>query len=227
MAKVGRNDPCPCGSGKKYKKCCAGKKQASSNGSTSSSTPFLNPSLIAQQWLKSKTESRGETLRLHMDHFEVAESVDLRQIRQLGKPEKDTVLFYHADEWIGEADLSLPGQLILTTAEPKAASLLRRRLEKIPGIKFLSRTEDQFQPLTEEERTRVAQDMLDFKKRFFQSWLDEPNERLKGKTPRQAVKEPPLKMELLKLLAELEKREADLPRKERYSFKSIRSALDL
>ncbi len=21
----GRNDPCPCGSGKKYKKCCAGK----------------------------------------------------------------------------------------------------------------------------------------------------------------------------------------------------------
>jgi len=23
MKKVGRNDPCPCGSGKKYKKCCA------------------------------------------------------------------------------------------------------------------------------------------------------------------------------------------------------------
>ena len=22
MKKVGRNDPCPCGSGKKYKKCC-------------------------------------------------------------------------------------------------------------------------------------------------------------------------------------------------------------
>jgi SEC-C motif-containing protein len=24
QAKVGRNEPCPCGSGKKYKKCCAG-----------------------------------------------------------------------------------------------------------------------------------------------------------------------------------------------------------
>jgi hypothetical protein len=23
---IGRNDPCPCGSGKKYKKCCEGKK---------------------------------------------------------------------------------------------------------------------------------------------------------------------------------------------------------
>jgi uncharacterized protein len=26
--KVGRNDPCPCGSGKKYKKCCLGKAEA-------------------------------------------------------------------------------------------------------------------------------------------------------------------------------------------------------
>lgn len=25
-SKVGRNDPCPCGSGKKYKKCCIGKE---------------------------------------------------------------------------------------------------------------------------------------------------------------------------------------------------------
>jgi len=24
VSKVGRNDPCPCGSGKKYKKCCGG-----------------------------------------------------------------------------------------------------------------------------------------------------------------------------------------------------------
>ncbi|HUO07046.1 MAG TPA: SEC-C metal-binding domain-containing protein, partial [Phycisphaerae bacterium] len=23
-ARIGRNDPCPCGSGKKYKKCCGG-----------------------------------------------------------------------------------------------------------------------------------------------------------------------------------------------------------
>ena len=29
MAKIGRNDPCPCGSGKKYKKCCLKKDQVS------------------------------------------------------------------------------------------------------------------------------------------------------------------------------------------------------
>ncbi|MFO7896085.1 MAG: SEC-C metal-binding domain-containing protein, partial [Candidatus Cloacimonadales bacterium] len=27
MAKIGRNEPCPCGSGKKYKKCCLNKNQ--------------------------------------------------------------------------------------------------------------------------------------------------------------------------------------------------------
>lgn len=27
-AKVGRNDPCPCGSGKKYKQCCMMKEKA-------------------------------------------------------------------------------------------------------------------------------------------------------------------------------------------------------
>ena len=27
MTKVGRNDPCPCGSGKKYKRCCLAKDE--------------------------------------------------------------------------------------------------------------------------------------------------------------------------------------------------------
>lgn len=31
--KIGRNEPCPCGSGKKYKQCCLGKKLASNNKS--------------------------------------------------------------------------------------------------------------------------------------------------------------------------------------------------
>jgi hypothetical protein len=30
-AKIGRNDPCPCGSGKKYKRCCFGKETAPDN----------------------------------------------------------------------------------------------------------------------------------------------------------------------------------------------------
>lgn len=37
-AKVGRNDPCPCGSGKKYKKCCAGKAGPANDASAASSS---------------------------------------------------------------------------------------------------------------------------------------------------------------------------------------------
>jgi hypothetical protein len=32
MEKVGRNDPCPCGSGKKFKKCCESKATKRSIG---------------------------------------------------------------------------------------------------------------------------------------------------------------------------------------------------
>jgi tetratricopeptide (TPR) repeat protein len=31
MAKIGRNDPCPCGSGKKYKQCCLAKHEAAAS----------------------------------------------------------------------------------------------------------------------------------------------------------------------------------------------------
>lgn len=33
MAAIGRNEPCPCGSGRKYKRCCALKAQKASLGS--------------------------------------------------------------------------------------------------------------------------------------------------------------------------------------------------
>ncbi|MBW2484820.1 MAG: SEC-C domain-containing protein, partial [Deltaproteobacteria bacterium] len=34
MVKVGRNDPCPCGSGRKFKRCCLGKQQTASTNLT-------------------------------------------------------------------------------------------------------------------------------------------------------------------------------------------------
>ena len=34
MAKLGRNDPCRCGSGQKYKKCCESKDRTGSTRST-------------------------------------------------------------------------------------------------------------------------------------------------------------------------------------------------
>jgi hypothetical protein len=44
MGKIGRNHPCPCGSGKKYKHCCLSAKQA---GATGSPTNQMKVSLMA------------------------------------------------------------------------------------------------------------------------------------------------------------------------------------
>ena len=35
LTKVGQNDPCPCGSGRKFKRCCEGKETNSTSSSTS------------------------------------------------------------------------------------------------------------------------------------------------------------------------------------------------
>jgi hypothetical protein len=45
MAKVKRNAPCPCGSGKKYKKCCLLLHQESSAQQQEAGTFFLSPGL--------------------------------------------------------------------------------------------------------------------------------------------------------------------------------------
>jgi len=40
MSKISRNDPCPCGSGKKYKKCCARIEQERQKKKRSSGKKF-------------------------------------------------------------------------------------------------------------------------------------------------------------------------------------------
>jgi hypothetical protein len=39
MAKIGRNDPCPCGSGKKHKRCCLGAPVAQELAGTNANVP--------------------------------------------------------------------------------------------------------------------------------------------------------------------------------------------
>ena len=41
--KVGRNTPCPCGSGKKYKKCCYTKMPSEKNYNLDDEQPVLPP----------------------------------------------------------------------------------------------------------------------------------------------------------------------------------------
>ena len=51
--KVGRNDPCPCGSGKKYKKCCELKKMSKN---------FTAHPIGQEEIIAKKTESKAKSL---------------------------------------------------------------------------------------------------------------------------------------------------------------------
>ena len=45
MAKIGRNDPCPCGSGKKYKQCCLARDEAAARAARPAASPAPQPGL--------------------------------------------------------------------------------------------------------------------------------------------------------------------------------------
>jgi SEC-C motif len=52
MEKVGRNDPCPCGSGKKFKKCCETKQNHKK----------INAQVLAPQAQETKDTSKVSSL---------------------------------------------------------------------------------------------------------------------------------------------------------------------
>ncbi|MCB1084882.1 MAG: SEC-C domain-containing protein [Chlamydiia bacterium] len=63
MKEVGRNDPCPCGSGKKYKKCCASKPPLKRRSFTQMPSPEAKGSIqritgVLSQTLR-KTDPEG------------------------------------------------------------------------------------------------------------------------------------------------------------------------
>jgi len=57
MAKIGRNDPCPCGSGKKFKRCCLPAKRISPPPAT---PPSLNQEVAK---LQEEAANRKETFK--------------------------------------------------------------------------------------------------------------------------------------------------------------------
>ena len=57
MSKIGRNDPCPCGSGKKHKKCCLGK------GSVQATPPTQVSVSKEVETLQESAASKNETIK--------------------------------------------------------------------------------------------------------------------------------------------------------------------
>ena len=107
MDKVGRNDPCPCGSGLKFKKCCLGKSQAGSSRSDDERTAVGT----TLDWLKANyAEEVDETVLL--DYFGDPDDEELDAIGDL--PDGLTgMLNINIGEWLlADACLDIEGKRI-------------------------------------------------------------------------------------------------------------------
>jgi hypothetical protein len=82
MAKPGRNDPCPCGSGKKYKKCCLTNDEAEKGAE-----------LAAVRCLDVRKEAVTNRLVWHDEDYEIADAshavvelVHVGKLNEAGQP---------------------------------------------------------------------------------------------------------------------------------------------
>lgn len=78
--KIGRNDPCPCGSGKKYKNCCLGSKAAAKNLTPSKSeAPVVNRLAIMRFEQKLKDNPKQlEQIRKEVKKYSNDRNMDIK-----------------------------------------------------------------------------------------------------------------------------------------------------
>ena len=130
-AKVGRNDPCPCGSGKKYKQCCEGK-----------SIPEIGVSAaVGPGWnIKTRLQVHRNAADEHRRHGRWEDAVfQLEEVARLDPENSDS--YYH----LGYAELrrgllhraiaSFERALALKPGREDALRALAWTLENTPGEK--------------------------------------------------------------------------------------------
>ncbi len=78
VRKIGRNDPCPCGSGKKYKQCCLNKPL--------SPVDLIEPPLDRQKWLKNYPETGTARIdgRIYLEDYFDRQSIEIDKLLYLG-----------------------------------------------------------------------------------------------------------------------------------------------
>lgn len=76
MAKIGRNEPCPCGSGNKFKKCCMNKLAASAPQTTAGQPPQLSLHSEVEKVQKAAAERRNSLYTLGVFIFFTTDTGD-------------------------------------------------------------------------------------------------------------------------------------------------------
>ncbi|HXU46416.1 MAG TPA: SEC-C metal-binding domain-containing protein [Thermoanaerobaculia bacterium] len=105
QAKVGRNDPCPCGSGKKFKHCCLGAEDRAPDPDAE----LAGARAIALEWLGSRHRQAVETATRHGFLESVGDS-ELDLLDDLD-PEAGEIFRDHLGDWLlADAVLAVKGR---------------------------------------------------------------------------------------------------------------------
>ncbi|PIE02003.1 MAG: hypothetical protein CSA81_09085 [Acidobacteria bacterium] len=178
MSKTGRNELCPCGSGKKYKKCCLGKVVSFSFKGDQENVGGVEPSpqgdLVSLPEFKA-LQSLAESLPPGVD---LDELTDMLRMYESDIP--DTLLndFLHKKEGSLEhrdlrhnITMKDPLSCILLVRRLKEGSLLQQMLNKSRALKlehFAEHSEDLFLNslhLKRGEKQRISRNLAAFKKK--------------------------------------------------------------
>ena len=103
MKKLGRNDPCPCGSGKKYKQCCLKSENISRDSDRSEAVPK------AIQWLFTKY---GQLAReaLHEGFFGGLDDDDYAMLEDLPGDSYEGIMINAMEWFLADGVMTLKGQ---------------------------------------------------------------------------------------------------------------------
>lgn len=156
--KVGRNDPCPCGSGKKYKFCCMNKKNEAEQE--------VETEAVRRYWLKRYPETGVTKLegRIYLDDFYDEESIAIDKLIYLAlfhravpiwRREEESVVIKRQKWYLGQA-LDL---FMVKMAKEGYRSLLE--YDEKCSIHYLCREwMEAYQKLLEDEKDSVHYSVL-------------------------------------------------------------------
>lgn len=230
---VGRNDPCPCGSGRKYKKCCGKAGPLALAG-----PPGTRPRLVTFD---------GEPVSFCQAHYHVSDP-DAAFAALAGCEELDADPERRKLTWRRPVDADQrrilgsmrfeDGRLVLECMSKERLDRGRQLIESLAG-EWLTHGADSIQDpwqavaeheasgrvrppapsgLSPEEEGALIREVLE---RHYRTWPDEPLPALGGRTAREAVRSAAGREEVATLLASMEATDGQQPATHRYDFSWI------
>ncbi|MCH9652210.1 MAG: SEC-C domain-containing protein [Deltaproteobacteria bacterium] len=132
MSRVGRNDPCPCGSGKKYKKCCLAKERdAAREAKAEGEATMRSFEWLADNFHGAMDEAREEQFYAALED-EARSDIPQLPVYLLETLERNTYEFFLAEGTLEvDGEQRTTQELLLGAGGPQMEPAERRRMEEL------------------------------------------------------------------------------------------------